>query len=248
MMRDMVLGLEVVLADGRIVASLNHLIKNNTGYDLKQLFIGSEGTLDVITRLVLRLREKPGSTNMAFVARASFDVVPRFLKHMDRALGGTLSAFEVMWQSYYQLVTTAPASGRPPVAPDHPYYALVESQGADNTLDSLRFNAAMEHYAHTLRAALPGIGLEKKPFLGFSRSAGELALMPGRRDFLTRNRDFLTAEPELADSRCASFARPWSPHTTNGVPPRAPGKSGQEPGKAIQGGHTPGESGQEQNE
>ena len=61
MMRDMVLGLEVVLADGTVLSSMNRLIKNNAGYDLKQLFIGSEGTLGIITRLVLRLREKPRS-------------------------------------------------------------------------------------------------------------------------------------------------------------------------------------------
>ncbi|MGB8326102.1 MAG: FAD-binding oxidoreductase [Steroidobacteraceae bacterium] len=144
MTREMVLGIEVVLADGTVVSSLNRLIKNNAGYDLKHLFIGSEGTLGVITRLVLRLREKPLSTNMAFAGLASFDAVAGFLKHMDRALGGTLSAFEVMWRSFYRLVTTAPAKGRPPISQDHPYYVLVESQGADRELDTQRFNAAME--------------------------------------------------------------------------------------------------------
>jgi FAD/FMN-containing dehydrogenase len=144
MTREMVLGIEVVLADGTIVSSLNQLIKNNAGYDLKHLFIGSEGTLGVITRLVLRLREKPLSTNMAFAGLADFDAVAGFLKHMDRALGGTLSAFEVMWQSFYRLVTTAPAKGRPPISQDHPYYVLVESQGADRALDTERFNAALE--------------------------------------------------------------------------------------------------------
>ncbi len=144
MTRDQVLGLEVVLADGTIVSSLNTLIKNNTGYDLKQLFIGSEGTLGVITRLVLRLREKPTTENTAFVGLESFDNVVRFLKHMDRSLGGTLSSFEVMWQPFYRLVTTAPAKGRPPISQDYPFYVLVESQGADRDLDSRRFNAAME--------------------------------------------------------------------------------------------------------
>ena len=144
MMRDMVLGLEAVLADGTVVSSLNPLIKNNAGYDLKHLFIGSEGTLGVITRLVLRLREKPLSTNMAVAGLGSFDAVAGFLKHMDRALGGSLSAFEVMWQSFYRLVTTPPATGRPPVAQDHPYYVLIESQGADRVLDTSRFGAAME--------------------------------------------------------------------------------------------------------
>ncbi|NEW90662.1 FAD-binding oxidoreductase [Rhodopseudomonas sp. BR0M22] len=144
MTRDMILGLEVVLADGTVLSSLNHLIKNNAGYDLKQLFIGSEGTLGVITRLVLRLREKPLATNMAFVGLDSFDAVAKFLKHCDRALGGTLSAFEVMWQSFYRLITTAPAKGRPPIGQDHAYYVLVESQGSDLDLDSQRFTAAME--------------------------------------------------------------------------------------------------------
>jgi FAD/FMN-containing dehydrogenase len=144
MMRDMVLGLEVVLADGTVMSSLNHLIKNNAGYDLRQLFIGSEGTLGVITRLVLRLREQPSARNMALVGLENFDNVAAFLKHMDHALGGTLSAFEAMWQEFYQLVTTPPAKGKPPIAQDYPFYVLVESQGADRELDTQRFNSAME--------------------------------------------------------------------------------------------------------
>ncbi|MBK7686165.1 MAG: FAD-binding oxidoreductase [Rhodocyclaceae bacterium] len=144
MTRDMVLGLEVVLADGTILSSLNHLIKNNTGYDLKHLFIGSEGTLGIITRLVLRLREKPVGQNMALVAVPNFAAMGKLLKHMDRSLGGTLSAFEAMWQSFYRLVTTAPAKGRPPIAQDYPYYVLIESQGAARESDTARFNAALE--------------------------------------------------------------------------------------------------------
>jgi FAD/FMN-containing dehydrogenase len=144
MTRDMVLGLEAVLADGTVVSSMNRLIKNNTGYDLKQLFIGSEGTLGVITRLVLRLRERPTTTNAALAGLESFDKVAAFLRHMDRSLGGTLSAFEVMWQSFYRLITTPPAKGQPPIGQDYPFYVLVESQGSDRELDTQRFNAAME--------------------------------------------------------------------------------------------------------
>lgn len=144
MTREMVLGVEAVLADGTIISSLNQLLKNNAGYDLKHLFIGSEGTLGIITRLVLRLREKPTTTNMAFAAFERFEQIAPFLKHMDRSLGGTLSAFEVLWQSFYRLVTSAPAKGQPPVAQDYPFYALVESQGADRELDTRRFNNAME--------------------------------------------------------------------------------------------------------
>jgi len=144
MTRDMVLGLEAVLADGTIVSSLHPLIKNNTGYDIKHLFIGSEGTLGVITRLVLRLREKPLASHTALVAANGFDDVARLLRHMDRTLGGALSSFEVMWQSFYRLVTTPPAKGQPPLGRDYPFYVLIESQGSHRELDARRFEAALE--------------------------------------------------------------------------------------------------------
>ena len=144
MMRDMILGLEVVLADGSVISSMNTLIKNNSGYDLKQLFIGAEGTLGIITRLVLRLRELPASSSMALVAAERFDGVTSLLKHMDHALSGSLSAFEVMWNDFYRLVTSEPAASRPPVAQDAPFYVLLEAQGADAELDGQRFQAALE--------------------------------------------------------------------------------------------------------
>ncbi len=143
MMRDMVLGIEAVLADGTVISSLNHLIKNNAGYDLKQLFIGSEGTLGIVTRAVLRLRPKPLSQDTGFVAVESFEQLPKFLRHMERALGGTLSAFEVLWEDFYKLVTTEPAKGKPLLDYGHPYYVLVESMGGDQEEDSARFEKAL---------------------------------------------------------------------------------------------------------
>ena len=131
MTRDMVLGLEAVLADGTVVSSLNRMIKNNAGYDLKQLFIGTEGSLGVVTRAVLRLREKPRNQATLFVALEDFAKLARFLKHMDASLSGTLSAFEVMWNNFYRLVTTEPAKHSPPIAQDYPYYVLVEALGSD---------------------------------------------------------------------------------------------------------------------
>src|SRR5512140_1718159 len=100
MMRDMVLGLEVVLADGTILSSLNRLIKNNSGYDLKQMFIGSEGTLGIITRLVLRLREKPSSQEAGTGAVPGAEAPPRITWRVDAALGGWLSAVDVRWPSF----------------------------------------------------------------------------------------------------------------------------------------------------
>ncbi len=143
MMRELVLGLEAVLADGTVVSSMNRLIKNNTGYDLKQLFIGSEGTLGVVTRAVLRLTPLPASQNVAFLGVQSFDQLPRLLRRLETQLGGALTAFEVMWDDYYQLVTTEPARGRPILADRYPYYVLVEASGADPAELEARFETVL---------------------------------------------------------------------------------------------------------
>jgi FAD/FMN-containing dehydrogenase len=142
-MRDMVLGLEAVLADGTIVSSMNRLIKNNTGYDLKQLYIGSEGTLGVVTRAVLRLRPKPASHNTAFVAVDAFEALPKLLRTLESELAGALSAFEVMWPEFYTYVTTEPAKGRAPLPHGSAFYVLVEMLGAHPESDAARFEAVL---------------------------------------------------------------------------------------------------------
>ncbi len=138
MTRDMVLGTEAVLADGTVVSSMNEMIKNNAGFDIKQLFIGTEGCLGVVTRAVVRLRELPRSQETAIVAADSFEKMPLILKHMDACLGGTLSAFEVMWNDFYRLVTTPPAKQRPPLEQSYPIYVLIETMGGDPENDRVR--------------------------------------------------------------------------------------------------------------
>jgi len=142
MMREQVLGMEVVLADGRIVSSMNQMIKNNTGYDLKQLFIGSEGTLGVITRLVLRLRERPISSNTALICADSFDRIAKLLRHVDGALGGLLSAFELVDNSFYR-VNTGEGRHAPPLGSDKPFYAMIEALGSDHERDRDLFEAVL---------------------------------------------------------------------------------------------------------
>jgi len=131
MMREQVLGMEVVLADGTILSSMNRVLKNNAGYDLKHLFIGSEGTLGFVTRVVLRLRERPPHITTLFLALPSYDAVCKLLRHLDHGTSGTLSTFEVFWNNFYRLVTTAPAEGKPPLSQDHPFYVLAEMTGQD---------------------------------------------------------------------------------------------------------------------
>ena len=143
MTRESVLGLEAVLADGTVIPAMNRMIKNNAAYDLKHLFIGSEGTLGVVTRLVLRLREAPRSTQTALLACPTFTSVTQLLKHMDAALGGALSAFELMWNEFYTMVTTPPAKGTAPLAQTFPYYVLLESSGGDPSRDQAQFEEAI---------------------------------------------------------------------------------------------------------
>ncbi len=144
MAREQVLGLEAVLADGTIVSSMNNMLKNNAGYDLKQLFIGTEGTLGIITRAVLRLRPALRSQNTAFVAVDDFEKIPVLLRELGALLGGTLNAFEVLWADFYELILGATDGHTPPVAPDHPYYILIESRGGDQQADAERFEHALE--------------------------------------------------------------------------------------------------------
>lgn len=140
MTRNQILGLEAVLPDGTIISSLKKLMKDNTGYDLKHLLIGSEGTLGIVTKAVVRLREKPKSRNAAFVAFNDYERVTSFLKYIDVGLGGKLSCFELLWQSAYKTLTSPPSVQKAPLPYDYKYYVLIESLGANqhNDLEELK--------------------------------------------------------------------------------------------------------------
>ena len=129
MARDQVLGLEYVLPDGTVVTSLNKMIKNNAAYDLKQLFIGSEGTLGVITRAVLRLQARPISVANAMCACTDFDAVIALLKAVRARLGPSLSSFEVMWPSFLDTMTDGLPHLRRAFAQRHGVYVLIEASG-----------------------------------------------------------------------------------------------------------------------
>ncbi len=144
MMREQVLGLEVVLADGTILNAMNTLLKNNTGYDLKQLFIGSEGTLGIITRAVLRLYPQAKSADTALVAVNSFKDVTDLFTLMSEQLAGGLSAFEVMWHDHYKLIASDSGRHQAPIPATYGYYVIVQHQGASPERDSELFSAAFE--------------------------------------------------------------------------------------------------------
>ncbi|MBU6266706.1 MAG: FAD-binding oxidoreductase [Sphingomonadales bacterium] len=144
MMRDMVLGLEVVLADGTVLTSLTGMIKDNAGYAWKHLIVGSEGTLGVVTRAVLRLRPLPPARRTALLALPSFTAAITALRRLEATLSGQVSSFELMWRDFYRVHTTAQLAQRPcPMAADHPLYALLETMGGVSEAEDALFEAAL---------------------------------------------------------------------------------------------------------
>ena len=143
MMRNLVLGVEAVLADGTVLTSLNRMLKNNAGYDLKQLFIGSEGTLGVVTRAELRLVSRTRSQETLLAALPTFDALVELLDRLDSGLGGQLAAFEALWGNYYDYNTAPPAQNTAPLVRGAPFYAIAETLGGDPVADRARLEAVL---------------------------------------------------------------------------------------------------------
>jgi FAD/FMN-containing dehydrogenase len=124
--RDLVLGLEAVLPDGRVWDGLRGLRKDNTGYDLKQLFIGAEGTLGVVTAAVLKLFPRPRTRETALVAVTSVEAAVALLHRMQSASGGSVTGFELMPQIGLGFVVKHIPGSRAPFAVEHPWVVLIE--------------------------------------------------------------------------------------------------------------------------
>ena len=124
--RELVLGLEVVLPDGRIWNGLRALRKDNTGYDLKQLFIGAEGTLGVVTAATLKLFARPRSSVTAWLAVAEPAAAVALLGRLRGAAGDRVTAFELISRPSLDLVLQHIPGARDPLEQVHPWYVLVE--------------------------------------------------------------------------------------------------------------------------
>jgi D-lactate dehydrogenase (cytochrome) len=137
--RSHVLGIEVVLADGRVLNNLNKLKKDNTGYDLKNLFIGAEGTLGIITAAVLRLVPRPRAVETAFAGVESPEAALELLGLATERTSGGVTSFEIMTRAGIELVLEHGAGTRDPLAAPHPWYVLIElsSQQRDGLRESM---------------------------------------------------------------------------------------------------------------
>lgn len=139
-----VLGVEAVLADGTIFNGLSTLRKDNTGYDLKQLFIGSEGTLGVITGLSVLCAPQPKSVNVAFLGVESFEKVQQTFRRARSELCEVLSAFECMDARSQDIVAHHSGLARPLEAP-YPFYVLIETSGSNKEHDDAKLESFLEN-------------------------------------------------------------------------------------------------------
>ncbi|MFZ2542180.1 MAG: FAD-binding oxidoreductase, partial [Gallionella sp.] len=144
--RDLVLGLEVVLPDGRIWNGLRSLRKDNSGYDLKHLFIGAEGTLGIITAAVLKLFPQPQSSATACVAITDADVAVLLLAHVRENCGDTLSSFEIISRPCLDLVYRHIPDTHEPFARKYEYYLLIQLSDVMHGLLDDALRAALQSF------------------------------------------------------------------------------------------------------
>ncbi len=135
MTRNLVLGLEVVLPDGTIISSLKKLMKDNSGYDLKQFFIGSEGTLGIVTKVVLRLYQNPKTRYTALAVTNDYQNVLSLLKFMEEKISKNLTAFELLWNDTYKQMVSDKTIYNKYLPDNYKYYVFIEYMGGDFTND-----------------------------------------------------------------------------------------------------------------
>jgi FAD/FMN-containing dehydrogenase len=139
-----VLGIEAVLPDGTIVDDLSRLRKNNTGYDLKQLFIGAEGTIGIITGISILAPQRSKAVNVAFFGLPSFEAVQTAYREAKGQLSEILSAFELMDARSQEFVATVTNNKRP-LEGEHPFYCLIETSGSNSEHDNEKLEKFLEY-------------------------------------------------------------------------------------------------------
>ncbi|KAF2754691.1 hypothetical protein EJ05DRAFT_468456 [Pseudovirgaria hyperparasitica] len=139
-----VLGIEAVLPDGTIVDDLSTLRKNNTGYDLKQLFIGSEGTIGIITKISILCPRRSPAVNVAYFGLESFEKAQEAFKEAKSQLSEILSAFEMMDGRTQNIVHNIKSTSKP-LEGDYPFYCLVETSGSNSEHDNEKLQSFLEY-------------------------------------------------------------------------------------------------------
>jgi len=145
MTRNWVLGLEVVLPDGTIIENLKTLRKDNSGIDLKHLFIGAEGILGIVTKAVFRLIEKPQTRHSAILTTNDFSKLLQTLRYFDQTLGARLTGFELLWKNTFHTMTAEDTHYQSPLQTVEDYVIFVEVLGKDSSRDLQDLQDACAH-------------------------------------------------------------------------------------------------------
>ena len=131
MTRNLVLGIEAVLPDGTVISSLKKLMKDNSGYDLKQLFIGSEGTLGIVTKVVLRLYRLPKTRFTSLAVTNNYQNVLNLLKIMEDRISSNLTGYELLWNDTYKQMVGDKTLYNKYLPDNYKYYVFIEYMGGD---------------------------------------------------------------------------------------------------------------------
>jgi FAD/FMN-containing dehydrogenase len=203
------MGLEVVLADGRVLDTLRSLRKDNTGYDLKQLFIGSEGTLGIITAATLRLFPDPGERTTTLVGIATSGGAVDLLAGLKLSLGERIESFELVSERVFELVQKHIPDAKLPFDLAYPWYVLIETSGGAGSLEDAL--VAESGKGRVLDAVIAKNAAEAEKFWRLRHSISEAERQEGKalkhdvsvplskmQEFLRRGDELLTSlRPDL---------------------------------------------------
>ena len=183
MTRNLVMGIEVVLPDGTIISSLKKLMKDNSGYDLKQLFIGSEGTLGIVTKVVLRLYRLPKTRYTSLAVTNNYQSVLDLLKIMEDKISSSLTGFELLWNDTYKKMVDDKTLYNKYLPDNFKYYVFIEYMGGDFENDYNLFESVVLDSINKGVIDDAVIGKDDKEQVNIWGIREDVAVLADERDF-----------------------------------------------------------------
>ena len=183
MTRNLVMGIEAVLPDGTIISSLKKLMKDNSGYDLKQLFIGSEGTLGIVTKVVLRLYRLPKTRYTSLAVTNNYESVLDLLKIMEDKISSNLTGFELLWNDTYQKMVDDKTMYNKYLPDNFKYYVFIEYMGGDFENDYNLFESVVLDSINKGVIDDAVIGKDDKEQVNIWGIREDVAVLADERDF-----------------------------------------------------------------
>ena len=183
MTRNLVMGIEYVLPDGTIISSLKKLMKDNSGYDLKHLLIGSEGTLGIVTKVVLRLYQLPKTRYTSLAVTNDFQKVLDMLLYMEDKISSNLTGFELLWNDTYKQMVSDKTMYNKYLPDSYKYYIFIEYMGGDFEND---YNVFEKHILESIDDGIiedAVIGKDEKEQINIWGIREDVAVLADEREF-----------------------------------------------------------------